>query len=107
MKDTGLTWIVAAAMLLLLAGCGSNRETDGAISGSDSSAAPLIAATVGLDVCTNCHTGQTIQWLHGAHGNFESIDASHQHIDNGMQNDGFPVITSYSIHYTKLYETER
>lgn len=95
---TRFRWIVISATLfLLMAGCGSNRETDGTITGSDNSAAPLSAATVGLDVCTNCHTGQTSQWLGGVHGNQQAIDhATHASLDLGLGSDGFPYYDYFS-----------
>jgi len=69
MKKTWFTWIVAAATLLLLAGCGSSRETDGVVAGD---AQLLNAQTLGVDNCLKCHnasTAETNSWLYGAHGN--------------------------------------
>jgi len=69
MKDTWFKWMVAMATLLLLAGCGSNRETDGVIAGD---AQILNAQTLGIDNCLKCHntnTAETNSWLNGAHGN--------------------------------------
>jgi len=53
--------------------------------------APEDIPTVGLDVCTNCHFGQTTQWLTGAHANLEAIDhATHAPLALGLDSDGFP-----------------
>ncbi|MBF0286988.1 MAG: hypothetical protein HQM14_04150 [SAR324 cluster bacterium] len=46
---------------------------------------------VGMDVCTNCHYGQSNQWLEGQHGNLNAIDhATHADLDLGLDSDGFP-----------------
>jgi len=71
--------LVLGTMLLSTAlwGCGSNAG-----SGGDQSAAAVgaanstiaNAATVGMNVCTNCHAGQTAQWMDGVHANTEGSD---------------------------------
>lgn len=52
---------------------------------------PDQVATVGFNVCTNCHFCQVTQWMTGQHANFESWnEMAFQKIDLGMMNTGFP-----------------
>ena len=85
-----------AALLLALAlglvgmGC-ANDSGEGERAAAFKKIAPEDIPTVGLDVCTNCHFGQTTQWLTGAHANLEAINhATHAPLALGLDSDGFP-----------------
>ncbi len=96
--------LLLGTMLLSTAlyGCGSNAG-----SGGDQSAAPdggpnssiEKAATVGVDVCTNCHAGQTAQWMGGVHANYETWDPAVYIASDtrGMENVGFPNYGYYGL----------
>jgi len=49
------------------------------------------ASLVGVRVCTNCHAGQTLQWLAGSHANLQAVDhTTLAGLDLGLEGDGFP-----------------
>jgi len=63
-----LASLIVTIMVLILAACGSSRDSDGAAaSGTDALAN---AATVGIENCLTCHeTGIGSDWMAGVHSN--------------------------------------
>lgn len=61
---------------VLMIGCGEAKKETG---DAGRTVPTQQAATVGLDVCTNCHFGQTQMWVNSRHGNMDnpaSLDAN-------------------------------
>ncbi|WP_213194586.1 multiheme c-type cytochrome [Desulfuromonas sp. AOP6] len=59
---------VAAVTMLTLAGCGSNRDSSGSVTG-DADDVLASAQAVGITNCAQCHTVYNEKWLAGPHGN--------------------------------------
>ncbi len=60
-------------------GCGSNAGSGGdqsAAAAGEPNSSIQNAQAVGMDVCTNCHAGQTNQWMAGVHSNSDGDVAS-------------------------------
>jgi hypothetical protein len=81
-------FLILSGSSILTNGCGNAKKEAGA---AGATIPTTQAATVGMNVCTNCHAGQTAQWMKGQHANFESIDPNtFTIVDNGMNNTGVP-----------------
>lgn len=65
-------FVLLTANALLVSGCGNGRKEAGAES---STITTQQAATVGINVCTNCHAGQTNQWVGSVHANMNNSPA--------------------------------
>jgi hypothetical protein len=87
--------VLVALLLVAAMGCGGGDDED---SGARTSV-EVILTSVGITECFSCHADGLLAqytenifsaWLEGPHGNYESIDASHQHVDLGRDNTGFP-----------------
>jgi len=64
--------LLVTLMVVFLNGCGNDKREAGAESATISTQQ---AATVGVDVCTNCHAGQTSQWAGSIHANVNNVPA--------------------------------
>lgn len=63
MRKKHLALLTAALLMSMLAGCGSNRSSDGSSSGSN-----VVAAKVGSNTCEICHTAIVAQgWVGSEH----------------------------------------
>src|SRR5574341_566920 len=69
--NPGILFLVLALSGVLMSGCGNAKKEAGA----ESAIIPTQAATVGIDVCTNCHAGQTAQWVGSVHANVNNTPA--------------------------------
>jgi hypothetical protein len=76
MKKLSFAYLIVILMVILtvvlLNGCGSEKKEASAESATISTQQ---AATVGVDVCTNCHAGQTGQWAGSIHANVNNSPA--------------------------------
>ncbi len=62
----GLLFLVLVLTGVLMTGCGNSKREAGS---ENATISTQQAATVGVDVCTNCHAGQTGQWAGSRHAN--------------------------------------
>ncbi len=85
--------ICISSALLIISGCGSNGTNSGDPVTSEQNA-------IGFVECYICHADGVLArfvdrnifstWQNGPHGNNESIDEAHQHVDLHPDNPGFP-----------------
>jgi len=64
------TLLIAAAMIMMVAGCGSSKDSSGSVSSGTDALAN--AATVGINNCLTCHSPAStlVQgWMNSRHGN--------------------------------------
>ncbi len=95
-ENQKLKWLVLiciAGLLAAIASCADAVDEEETAKAAKK-VAPENVPTVGLDTCTNCHFGQTQQWLYGVHGNLN--DSSHVMPPDELDADGFPSYDYFS-----------
>ena len=80
-------------MVMVYAGCANSPRPTSSPVPTNLELSNQFAPTVGLDVCVNCHAGQTTQWLKGQHANMQTLDPGTL-IDLGLDNTGYPFYAS-------------
>jgi hypothetical protein len=70
--NPGLLFLVLVLSGVLMIGCGNAKREAGS---ENATISTQQAATVGVDVCTNCHAGQTGQWAGSRHANANNSPA--------------------------------
>ena len=69
-----MKWLVFMALLAVivgLAGCGSANKESAGTAGAGTTVA---AATVGIDICAQCHAANIEAWMKSRHGNTDPLD---------------------------------